>query len=173
MAEEHQDSYDEPDDESERDYKQYLKERDELLKRQLSNSQLFDKAILTLSSAGLGFSLAFIRKGISLAEATQVYLLYVSWGLFVLAIASTLISFFTSQRAINKQLEFNEDYYLGNEGKPSNSENKLDNPKNRWNQITNALSCFSLIFYLLAILLTVLFAALNPNTNHILNEVSL
>ena len=55
MAEEHQDSSDEPDDESERDYKQYLKERDELLKRQLSDSQLFDKAILTLSSAGLDF----------------------------------------------------------------------------------------------------------------------
>ena len=157
MAEEHQDSYDEP----ERDYEQYLKERDELLKRQLSNSQLFDKAILTLSSAGLGFSLAFIRKGVSLDEATQVYLLYFSWGLFFLAIASTLISFFTSQRAISKQLEFNEGYYLGNEGKPSNSENKADNSKNRWNQITNTLSCFSLIFYLLAILLTVLFIALN------------
>ena len=173
MAEEHQDSYDEPDDESERDYEQYLKERDELLKRQLSNSQLFDKAILTLSSAGLGFSLAFIRKGVSLDKATQVYLLYVSWGLFVLAIASTLISFFTSQRAINKQLKLNESYYLGNEGKPSNSENKPDNSKNRWNQITKALSCVSLIFYILAIFLTTIFAILNPNTNHILNEVSL
>lgn len=173
MDEERQDSYDEPDDESERDYEQYLKERDELLKRELSNSQLFDKAILTLSSAGLGFSLAFIRKGVSLDEATQEYLLYFSWGLFFLAIAFTLISFFTSQRAINKQLESNEDYYLGDEGKPSNSENKPDNSKNRWNRISKDLSCFSLIFYLLAIALTVLFAILNPNINHILNEVSL
>ena len=173
MAEEHQDSSDKPDDESERNYEQYLKERDELLKRQLSDAQLFDKAILTLSSAGLGFSLAFIRKGVSLDAATQMSLLYVSWGLFVFAIASTLISFFTSQRAINKQLESNEDYYLGDEGKPSNSENKPDNSKNRWNQISKALSCFSLVSYLLAIVLTVLFAILNPNINHILNKVSL
>ena len=173
MAEEHQDSSNEPDDESERDYEQYLKERDELLKRQLSDSQLFDKAILTLSSAGLGFSLAFIRKGVSPEAATQVCLLYVSWGLFVLAIAFTLISFFTSQCAINKQLESNEDYYLGDEGKPSNSENKPDNSRNRWNRISKGLSCFSLIFYLLAVVLTVLFAILNPNINHILNEVSL
>ena len=75
MDEEHQDSY----DESERNYEQYLKERDELLKRQLSNSQILDKAILALSSAGLGLSLTFIGKGVSLAEAAQVYLLYFSW----------------------------------------------------------------------------------------------
>ena len=124
MDEEHQDSYDEPDDESERDYEQYLKERDELLKRELSNSQLFDKAILALSSAGLGFSLAFIRKGFSLAEATPVYLLYSSWILFAVAIASTLISFFTGQCAIKKQLKLNESHYLENKEKPSNSENK-------------------------------------------------
>ena len=173
MDEEHQDSYDEPDDESERDYEQYLKERDELLKRELSNSQLFDKAILALSSAGLGFSLAFIRKGFSLVEAIQVYLLYSSWILFAVAIASTLISFFTGQCAIKKQLKLNESHYLENKEKPSNSENKPDNSKNRWNQITKALSCVSLIFYILAIFLTTIFAILNPNTNHILNEVSL
>ena len=79
MAEEHQDSYDEPDDESERDYEQYLKERDELLKRELSNSQILDKAILALSSAGLGLSLAFIGKGVSLAEATKC-IYYTSLG---------------------------------------------------------------------------------------------
>ena len=166
MAEEHQDSYDEPDDESERDYEQYLKERDELLKRELSNSQLFDKAILALSSAGLGFSLAFIRKGFSLAEATQVYLLYSSWILFAVAIASTLISFFTGQCAIKKQLKLNESHYLENKEKLSNSKNLL-------NQITTVLSYVSLIFYILAIFLTTIFAILNPNINHILNEVPL
>ena len=166
MTEEHQDSYDEPDDESERDYEQYLKERDELLKRELSNSQLFDKAILALSSAGLGFSLAFIRKGFSLAEATQVYLLYSSWILFAVAIASTLISFFTGQCAIKKQLKLNESHYLENKEKLSNSKNLL-------NQITTVLSYVSLIFYILAIFLTTIFAILNPNINHILNEVPL
>ena len=150
MADEHQHPY----DESESEYEQYLKERDELLKRQLSNSQLFDKAILTLSSAGLGFSLAFIRKGVPAAEASQLCLLYFSWGLFVVAIASTLISFFTSQRGIKKQLDLNENYYLGNKEKPSNSKGKPDNPKNRPDQITTVLSYVSLILYILAISLT-------------------
>ena len=171
MAEEHQDSYDEPDDESERDYEQYLKERDELLKRELSNSQILDKAILALSSAGLGLSLAFIGKGVSLAEATQVYLLYFSWGLFVAAIISTLVSFLTSQGAIKKQLKINEGdlvskYYLINTEDSSNSKNPL-------NQITFVLSFVSVGCYISAILLTVIFIAYNPKTNHILNEVLL
>ena len=162
MDEEHQDSY----DESERNYEQYLKERDELLKRQLSNSQILDKAILALSSAGLGLSLAFIGKGVSLAEAAQVCLLYFSWGLFVAAIISTLISFLTSQGALKKQLEIDEEYFLTNKEDSSNSKNPL-------NQITTVLSYVSVISYIFAICLTVVFIALNPKTNHILNEVLL
>ena len=159
MDEEHQDSY----DESERNYEQYLKERDELLKRQLSNSQILDKAILALSSAGLGLSLTFIGKGVSLAEAAQAYLLYFSWGLFVAAIISTLISFLTSQGAIKKQLEINEEHYLTDKEDSSNSKNAL-------NQVTILLSYVSVISYILAIILTIIFVAFNPNTNHILTR---
>ena len=137
MDEEHQDSY----DESERNYEQYLKERDELLRRQLSNSQILDKAILALSSAGLGLSLTFIGKGVSLAEAAQVYLLYFSWGLFVAAIISTLISFLTSQGAIKKQLEINEEHYLTDKEDSSNSKNALESGNN------SSELCFCHILY--------------------------
>ena len=167
MDEEHQNQY----DHLERIYEQYLKERDQLLKRELSNSQLFDKAILALSSAGLGLSLAFIRKGVSLDEATQVYLLYSSWILFVAAIASTLFSFFTSQCAIKKQLEFNEEDYVMSKYDLVGKEDP-SSLKNRPNQITTVLSYVSGISYILAIILTAISIALTPNTNHILNEVN-
>jgi len=39
----------------------YDKYRDELLKRQLSNEDSFDRATLTLSTAALTFSLSFLR----------------------------------------------------------------------------------------------------------------
>jgi hypothetical protein len=39
----------------------YSEVRQDLLKRQFSNAENFDKAILSLSTAGLGFSLAFLK----------------------------------------------------------------------------------------------------------------
>ena len=81
--------------------------RDELLKRQLSNSENLDRAILMLSSAGLGLSLLFIKDPFPLSEAAWKLLLYSSWILFGSAILSTLVSFFVSQQGIKKQLEMN------------------------------------------------------------------
>ena len=149
------------DEEIEGNYDQYIESRNKLHERQFSNSQLFDKAILALSSAGLGFSLAFIRKGVSIAETTQVYLLYASWLLFFLAIAFTLVSFFTSNSAIKKQLKSDEAYYF---------ENKSDDSKDLGRK-TELLTLFSMLFYLFAIVCVILFTILNPNTNHTLNEV--
>ena len=52
--------------ERQRLYEEYRKD---LLARQLSNAQNFDKAVLSLSTAGLGFSLAFIKDIIPLTKA--------------------------------------------------------------------------------------------------------
>ena len=152
MGEEHQHSNDGLDDE------QYAEERKEILKRNLSNTMLFDKAILTLSSAGLGFSLAFIRKGVLLGESTQLHLTSISWWLFSIAIASTLISFITSNHGLAEQLR--------------SYENNSDNPKNP-NRITTFLRYVSLVCYLLAIFFVILFTMLSLNTNHISKEVLL
>ena len=74
-------------DEAQKRYEIYLKERDELLKREVSNTENFDKAILTLSNAGLGFSLLLIYNNNSqLATACHKWLLSVSLSMFVLAV---------------------------------------------------------------------------------------
>ena len=128
--------------------------RDELFRCQLSNSQILDKSILSLSSAGLGFSLVFIKNVVSLDKASHLWLLYCSWGVFILAIVCTLVSFLTSQQGIKKQLELNAEYYLKNNEEVINERNLPD-------QITTVLSYISVGCYIAAVSLTAGFIALN------------
>ena len=87
----------------------------ELYKRQLSNAENFDKSVLTYSSAGLGFSLAFLKDFLPITKAACGWLLYLSWGLFTFAIIITIFSYMTSQRGIKNQLSISERYYLKND----------------------------------------------------------
>lgn len=128
--------------------------RDELFKRQLSNSENLDRAILMLSSAGLGLSLLFIKDPFPLSEAACTLSLYSSWVMFGLAILSTLVSFFVSQQGIKKQLKMNTEYYL--EGKE-----EVQYQKNRWAKATECLSYVSFSIYILAVILLFSFIARN------------
>ena len=128
--------------------------RDELFKRQLSNSENLDRAILMLSSAGLGLSLLFIKDPFPLNEAACTLSLYSSWVMFGLAILSTLVSFFVSQQGIKKQLKMNAEYYL--EGKE-----EVQYQKNRWAVATECLSYVSFSIYILAVIFLFCFVARN------------
>lgn len=128
--------------------------RQELLKRQLSNSENFDKAILSLSTAGLGFSLAFIKNIIHISEAHFVALLHVSWYLFAAAIILTVSSFLISQLGISKQLVYAEQYYLG-------GKEEFLRKKNPSATITIILNWLSGICFFTAVLITVIFVSQN------------
>ncbi|WP_051302893.1 hypothetical protein [Psychromonas aquimarina] len=95
--------------------KMYDELRDELYKRELSNSESFDKAILSLSSAGLAISLTFIKSIVAIDEAIYIYWLYSSWVFFGMAIILTLLSLMFSNQGMKKQLDLAERYYLLNE----------------------------------------------------------
>jgi hypothetical protein len=86
--------------------------RADLLKRQLSNTENYDKAVLSLSTFFLGLSLAFLKEVVPGQRAESLWLLYFSWGFLICALLSTIISFLVSQRAIDLQLKKAEDYYL-------------------------------------------------------------
>lgn len=131
--------------------------RDDLFKRQLSNSENLDRAILMLSSAGLGLSLVFVKDLVPSVEANCMYLLYFSWILFGSAILSTLVSFFVSQQGIKKQLEMNRQYYL-------EKKEEVINQKNLWAVATERLSYVSVLTYICAAFFLVLFIALNLDT---------
>lgn len=155
MDEEHQNPQDVSDyDNSEKLYEVYLKEEEELSKRDLSNVENLDKAILSLSSAGLGLSLVFIRNVVELAAATHVWLLHISWLMFVLAITSTLLSYLFGQRALDKQRELIEKYYLEGD-EDAGQQTSLAS------RITRFLSYVSVFTYIAAVVCTAFFIGLN------------
>ena len=155
MDEERQNPHDDSDyDASEKLYELYVKEEEDLSKRDLSNVENLDKAILSLSSAGLGLSLVFIKNVVELSKANHVWVLYGSWLMFVLAITSTLLSYLFGQRALNKQRELIEKYYLeGNE--------EAGQQTSLASRITSVLSYVSVFTYIVAVSCTALFIRLN------------
>jgi hypothetical protein len=130
--------------------------RNELLKRQLSNAENFDKAILTYSSAGLAFSLGFLKDFVPIDHAIAPYFLFISWASFVIAILLTIFSYCVSQAAIDKQLEIAEDYYLKNNQRAYNT-------KNRFAIFTDRINIASGICFVIAVILTTLFISFNLN----------
>ena len=136
------------------DTENYLKERKLLIDAQQQSCQQFDKAILTLSSGGLGVSIIFLRDILPLEQITNYYFLIGSWILFTISILSTLISFLTSQYAYSKQLSLINAYFLN---KDSNAPDK----KNRFSQITGKLNISAAVFFILAVICTIMFVSIN------------
>jgi len=128
--------------------------REELFRRQNSNSDNFDKSILAYSTAGLGISLAFLKDFIPVTHAAATWLLYLSWAAFVMAVVLTMTSFVASQFGIKIQLQLNERYYLhGDEGVLQ--ENNLAARATDWLNYTSGA------VFLLALVATTTFVALN------------
>ena len=132
----------------------YAETRKDLLTRQLSNSEKFDGAILMLSTAALGLSLAFIKDVVSFEKAQMTGWLIASWWLFGCAIVSTLSSFIASQLGIRKQLTYAEKYYL-------NEKNEYLTKRNIPARMTDFLNCASAILFVIALVCTIIFVSEN------------
>ncbi|MDE0016602.1 MAG: hypothetical protein OXU51_10470 [Candidatus Poribacteria bacterium] len=141
-------------DDAQKRYEIYLKERDELLKREVSNTENFDKAILTLSNAGLGFSLIYINSNKELTTASYKWLLWISLIAFILAVISTLYSYLSGQKSIKRQNELNERLYVKNE-------KAARHDKNWATRRTECLRPISVVIYILAVSFLVHFIACN------------
>lgn len=128
--------------------------RSELLERQRSNSESYDKAILTLSSGALGVSLTFIKDLLpASSEPVWTGLLYWSWTLLTAAIITTVASFLLSSAAINQAIKRSTEYYLeGNEG--AFARTKLARAVDASNYTSGTL-------FVVGIILTVLFVWIN------------
>lgn len=156
MSEEYQN----PPDDSKQRYEQYLKERDELLKRELLNAVNLDKNVLSLSTAGLGFSLVLLKYLFPEDDPGHKWVLYLSWGMFGAAILLTLGSYFFGQHAINQQDKLNERLILRNNFFLRNTEDaRKKRPLSA--KITDGLRYVYVIVYILALLFLVLFIGLN------------
>ena len=124
--------------------------RTDLLDRQKSNSSSYDKAILTLSTGALGFSLAFLK---DIPNPIHIWLLITSWCLFGGSVVLTIFSFIASQYAITVQIKRAADYYL----------KKLDYNKKRCLSaiLVDILNIGSGIVFIVAMVLTICFISLN------------
>jgi hypothetical protein len=126
----------------------------EIYKRQLSNSENFDKSVLTYAVAGLGLSLGFLKDFIPITKAAHAWMLYGSWALFVVAVVLTMISFPLSQAGLKRQLALAERYYLQEDESvltEMNSFSRYTEHANRWSGAS----------FLLGLMLTTLFVAVN------------
>lgn len=132
----------------------YLPYRTHLLDALKSSSEHYDRGILTLSTAVLGLSIAFIKDIVPLPQATAVSLLTASWFLFALTVLSTLISFLVAHKALSVQLYNADQYYL-------KSKEDYFNKKNKWSSATVWLNLLSGTLFVSGIVLTVAFSYVN------------
>ena len=127
---------------------------EESRKRELSNTQGYDKTILTFSSASLGFSLLAIKFIVTWESADFIYLIVFGWGFLLASITIALLAYQIGNEAIAVELKNAEDYYL--EGIK-----EAFNRKNRWQQWNKRLNLLMGMFFVIAIFLIVIFVGLN------------
>jgi hypothetical protein len=130
------------------------KYREDNGKRSLSNTENYDRSILTLSSAMLGFSLAFIRDLASVDSVECRFLLPLSWVTFLLTIVTVLISFRVSESALEEALKNAEKYYR-------DGDHNALSASNIYVSINQKLNFLSGVLFTLASLLTIIFVSLN------------
>lgn len=148
------------DKEKKEEYNQY---KMHLLDARKTTFQQLDKAIFTLSGGGLGLSIAFLKDIVSIKQATWLYLLFSSWSLFIASIILTLVSFLSSWVAIDKQLNFAEEYY--NQGNTS-----ILSKTNKASILTITLNIISVVCFVIAVILIVLFISKNLLKERVMNK---
>jgi hypothetical protein len=111
----------------------------------------FDKAILALSSGGLGLTVLFLQKVIMENTIKCRWQLILSWVLFVLTILCNLISFLLSVKATEFELLRSHEYYI---------ERKDDSmsKKNKWQRPLSILNIGTLFSFIAAVVFTFLFS---------------
>ena len=128
--------------------------RDDLLSRDLSNTENYDKAILTLSSSSLALSLTAIKFVVPVATATYVMLLKSAWILLLISVVSSLIAYLISNKAMGVQLNNARDYYK------KDIEDAFSR-KNVFSTINSYLNVITGLTFAVAICLLIAFISIN------------
>lgn len=86
----------------EEDNKAFL---EQLNKAYFESSSQFDKQVLFIASGALGISLAFVKDIVKLDKSVYKSTLLLSWIFFGIVILISIISHYTSLKAINSKIE--------------------------------------------------------------------
>ena len=90
----------------------YESTRAELISLRQSSLELYNRALITLSSILLIASLSFITNTVPLENALYKIILHISWTFFSFTIVVIIVSFIHGQIAIKKLLIAAKNYYL-------------------------------------------------------------
>ncbi|MBL4800112.1 MAG: hypothetical protein JKY50_22160 [Oleispira sp.] len=142
------------DDQRKPDWDAYDKYLDALESRESSNTEAYDKAILTLSSAGLALSMVILKLFSSGVEPQFIAAIISSWILFFIAIFTTVLSFLVANLEIEVSEGLAKDLYIDRV-----TRDKLK--KNKWSKRLEILTWTSGPAFILALLSVIFFAVGN------------
>jgi len=134
----------------------YARLRDEIHKRDLSNTENHDKALLTLSSATLGFSLTAIHSIIPLKTSDYTWLIIIGWVFLLVSIIISLAAFRVSNKALSVQLKNAEDYYIGGKEEAFNRKNTFKNINGHLNLIAELSFGTAIVSIMIFVILNIL-----------------
>lgn len=126
----------------------------EVDKRELSNTDNYDKNILTLSSAGLAISLTVFKDIAPQGQTAHIWLLYSAWVLFGCAILTTIFSFLISNAALRTELEIAHKYYI-------EEDESVFGKVSLISKVLSWVNRFSGVFFVLAIISVITFGVIN------------
>jgi hypothetical protein len=122
-----------------------------------ANSAEYDKSLLTLSSAIIGASFAFLYVHSGTKPLHNCWVIVVAWLAFVLCVISTLTSYIVSNKGYERLLSQAKSYYLGND-------DSADRAPRGYACAIDVLAVFAGAAFALGLVLMMTFAALNlPN----------
>ena len=123
-----------------------------------SSTDSFDKSLLAVSSAALGYSFTFVKDIVPLQDATHINFLHLSWFLFACCVVLTVFSFRLSVAAHNKYLDYLWKFYVENDA-------NYFNKKSLYAKILTVCNWAAAGAFLAGIVTLVLFFYLNAGTN--------
>ncbi len=119
----------------------------QLNKAYIESSSQFDKQVLFFASGALALSFAFIKDIVKLSVATNKWLLISSWAFFGAVIFFSIISHYTSLKAINKKIH--------------NLNASEDKGSKKLNCLTKWFNILMIVFLAMGLLLLTVFVAIN------------
>ena len=134
--------------------------RDDLLSRDLSNTENYDKAILTLSSSSLALSITTIKFVVPVTTATCIFLLKSAWVLLAISIVCSLLAYLISNKAMGVQLNNARDYY-------KKDIESAFSEKNVFTTINSYINIITGLTFAFAICLLITFITINIETGEI------
>lgn len=121
-----------------------------------SQSESFDRYLLTLSGGALGLSITFLKDVVPLHNAVCIPLLIISWLCFIFCILITLVSFRLSIHALERTVPYLNEFYL--EG---NAEAFNKHLESVWTKAVGWCAYAGIFFFVLGLFFTMLFVSAN------------